>query len=40
MKFEKEKAQIQQEKEQLLPEHIEVKEVVNISLPSVTGLEP
>jgi hypothetical protein len=40
MKFEKEKAQIQQEKEQLLAEQLEVKEAVNRALCSVMGLEP
>jgi hypothetical protein len=40
MKFEKEKTQIQQEKEQLLAEQLEVKEAVNRALRSVTGLEP
>jgi hypothetical protein len=40
MKFEKEKAQIQQEKEQFLVEQLEVKEAVNRALRSMTGLEP
>jgi hypothetical protein len=31
---------MQQEKEQLLAEHLEVKEAVNKALCSVTGLEP
>jgi hypothetical protein len=39
-KFEEEKAQMQQEKEQLLAEQLEVKEAVNRALRSVTGLEP
>jgi hypothetical protein len=39
-KFEEEKAQIQQEKEQLLAEQLEVQEAVNRALRSVTGLEP
>jgi hypothetical protein len=39
-KFEEEKVQIQQDKEQLLTEQLEVKEAVNKSLLSVTGLEP
>jgi hypothetical protein len=39
-KFEEEKAQMQQEKEQLLAEQLEVKEAVNRALCSVTGLEP
>jgi hypothetical protein len=34
-----EKAQMQQEKEQLLAEQLEVKEAVNRALRSVTGLE-
>jgi hypothetical protein len=38
-KFEVEKAQMQQEREQLLAEQLEVKEVVNRSLCSVTCLE-
>jgi hypothetical protein len=38
-KFEAEKAQMQQEKEQLLAEQLEVKEAVNRALRSVTGLE-
>jgi hypothetical protein len=38
-KFEAEKAQMQQEKEQLLAEQLEVKEAVNRALHSVTGLE-
>jgi hypothetical protein len=38
-KFEEERAQIQQEKEQLLVEQVGVKEVVNRALHSVTGLE-
>jgi hypothetical protein len=40
MKFENEKAQIQQEKEQLFVEQLKVKEEVNRALPSVMGLEP
>jgi hypothetical protein len=39
MKFEEEKTQIQQEKEQLLAEKLEVK-VVNKELFFVIGLEP
>jgi hypothetical protein len=39
-KFEEEKAQIQQEKEQFLAEQLEVQEAVNRALHSVTGLEP
>jgi predicted component of type VI protein secretion system len=38
--FEEEKAHIHQEKEQLLAEQLEVKEVVDIALRYVTGLEP
>jgi ornithine cyclodeaminase/alanine dehydrogenase-like protein (mu-crystallin family) len=38
-KFEEEKAQIQQEKEQLLAEQLRVKEAVSRALRSVTGLE-
>jgi hypothetical protein len=40
MKFEKEKEQIQQEKEQLFIEQLEVKEAVNRALHSMTCLEP
>jgi hypothetical protein len=39
-KFEEEKAQIQQEKEQLLAEQLEVKEEINRALCSVTCLDP
>jgi hypothetical protein len=39
-KFEEDKAQIQQEKQKLLTEQLEVKEVVNRALHSVIGLEP
>jgi hypothetical protein len=39
-KFEEEKVQMQQEKEQLLAEKLEVKEAVNRALCSVIGLEP
>jgi hypothetical protein len=39
-KFEEEKAQMQQGKEQLLAEKLKVKEAVNKSLCSVIGLEP
>jgi hypothetical protein len=39
-KFEEEKAQMQQEKEKLLAEQLEVKESFNKSLRSVTRLEP
>jgi hypothetical protein len=39
VKFDEEKAQRQQEKEQLLMEQLEVKEVVNRSLHSMTVLE-
>jgi VIT1/CCC1 family predicted Fe2+/Mn2+ transporter len=39
-KFEEEKAQMQQEKEQLLTKKLEVKEAFNKALRSVTGLEP
>jgi hypothetical protein len=35
-KFDEEKAQLQQEKEQFLVEQLEVKEMVNIELCSVT----
>jgi hypothetical protein len=38
-KFEEEKAQIQQEKEQLITEQVGVKEAVRRSLHSMTGLE-
>jgi hypothetical protein len=38
-KFDEEKAQLQQSKEQLLTEQLKVKEVVNIALFSVTILE-
>jgi hypothetical protein len=38
-KFEENKAQIQQEKEQLLVEQVRFKEAVNRALRSVTGLE-
>jgi hypothetical protein len=38
-KFDEEKAQMQQEKEQLLAEKLEVKEAVNRALRSVTVLE-
>jgi VIT1/CCC1 family predicted Fe2+/Mn2+ transporter len=38
-KFEEEKVQIQQEKEQLLAEQVGVKEAVSRALRSVTGLE-
>jgi hypothetical protein len=38
-KFEEEKAQIQQEKEQFFTEHLEVKESVGRELHSMTGLE-
>jgi hypothetical protein len=38
-KFEEEKVQMQQEKEQLLAEQLEVKEAVNRALRSVTVLE-
>jgi hypothetical protein len=37
--FDEEKAQLQQEKEQLLTEQLEVKEVVNRALRSMTVLE-
>jgi hypothetical protein len=37
--FEEDKVQMQQEKEQLLAEQLEVKEAVNISICSVMGLE-
>jgi len=37
--FEEEKAQMLQEKEQLITEKLEVKEVVNKALRYVTGLE-
>ena len=39
VKFDEEKTQLQQEKEQLLAEQLEVKEVVNRALHSVTVLE-
>jgi hypothetical protein len=39
-KFDEEKVQMQQEKEQLLAGQLEVKEAVNRALRSVTGLEP
>jgi hypothetical protein len=39
-KFDEEKVQMQQEKEQLLTGKLEVKEAVNRALRSVTGLEP
>jgi hypothetical protein len=39
VKFDEEKAQLQQEKEQLLMEQLEVKEAVNKELLSVTVLE-
>jgi hypothetical protein len=39
-KFEEEKSQMQQEKEQLLAEQHEVKEEVNRSIHSMIGLEP
>jgi chromosome segregation ATPase len=39
VKFDEEKAQLQQEKEQLLAEQLEVKEAVNRALRSVTVLE-
>jgi hypothetical protein len=39
-KFDEEKAQMQQEKEQLLTGKLKVKEAVNRALRSVTGLEP
>jgi ribosomal protein S3 len=38
-KFDEEKAQLQQEKEQLLVEQLKVKEVVNRELHSVTVVE-
>jgi VIT1/CCC1 family predicted Fe2+/Mn2+ transporter len=38
-KFEEERAQIQQEKEKLLAEKVEVKEAVSRALHSVTGLD-
>jgi hypothetical protein len=38
--FEEEKAQMQQEKEQLLAKKLELKEAVNKSLHSTTGLKP
>jgi hypothetical protein len=38
-KFEGEKAHMQQEKENLLPEQLEVKEAVNRALHSMIGLE-
>jgi hypothetical protein len=39
IKFEEDRAQIQQEKEQLLTEQVGVKEAVHRALRSVTGLE-
>jgi hypothetical protein len=39
-KFEAEKVQMQEEKEQLLAKKLEVKEAVNRSLHSVISLEP
>jgi len=39
VKFDEEKAQLQQEKEQLLTEQLEVKEAVNRALHSMTILE-
>jgi hypothetical protein len=39
VKFDEEKAQLQQGKEQLLAEQLEVKEVVNRALRSVTVIE-
>ena len=39
-KFEEERAQAKQEKEQFLMEHIGVKEAVSRSIRSVIGLEP
>jgi hypothetical protein len=39
VKFEEEKVQMQQEREQFLAEQLEVKEAVNRALLSVTGLE-
>jgi uncharacterized protein YaaN involved in tellurite resistance len=39
-KFDEEKAQMQQEKEELVAGQLEVKEAVNIALCSMTGLEP
>jgi hypothetical protein len=38
-KFDEEKSQLQKEKEQLLTEQIKVKEMVNITLRSVTIIE-
>jgi hypothetical protein len=38
-KFDEEKAQLQQEKEQFLAEQLEVKEAINRALHSVTVLE-
>jgi hypothetical protein len=38
-KFEEKKSQMQQEKEQLLVEKLEVKEAVNRALSSMIGLE-
>jgi hypothetical protein len=38
-KFDEEKSQLQQEKEQLLMEQLEVKEVVNRALRSVVFIE-
>ena len=40
VKFEEEKAQMQQEKEQLFAEQLEAKEAVYRELRSVTDLEP
>jgi hypothetical protein len=39
-KFEEEKTQMQQEKEQLLAKQLEVKEAINRALHPVTGLDP
>jgi hypothetical protein len=39
-KFEEDKAQMQQEKEQLLAEKLKLKEAINKALHSVEGLEP
>jgi hypothetical protein len=39
VKFDEEKSQLQQEKEQLLVEQLKVKEVINRALHSVTVLE-
>ena len=38
-KFDEEKSQLQQEKEQLLPDKLEVKDVVNRALHSMVVLE-